>query len=856
MKKILNILSNSKLYVITFMLSLFIISLIFILNDVTPFGEKSLLCVDFYHQYGPMLGELYDKLHSGGNLIYSFNMGLGLPFFRNFFNYLSSPFNILIMLFSRNNLVTSYTFIIGLKAVIASCTFVYFLSHKFNTKELFLIPLGIIYAFSAYYSAYYWNMMWLDGLVFLPIIALGIEYLVKDGKWKLYTISLALMLVSNYFIGYMICFFSVCYFIIFNIHELHFKKGEIKKALKKFFINIVKFGFASLLAGALVAVVLIPLFKSIASISASHGTIPLTQYYKFTVEDYLKFHLTGVPTTTFASDSITAPNISAGILSVALLLAFILNFEIPIKTKICYLLLLGVFIIAFFNPTLDYILHGMHVPNDLPYRYSFIYTFIFVTIGSYAAVNMKKLPYILSIGGYVFLMVLLLSITTDSWTGLNSNMIYINMILLTLYFIFYSGTKFISSLKNVFFLALAAVAAIDVVVSINYNWNITQVLETFYQDYNETEELLQYVDNYDNSEFYRIENVQMMTLNDPSWYNYHGMTTFTSMAYEDMAILQHKLGLPGNHINSYYYVQTTPIYDLMFDMKYFIGNTNDDKRYTPIKTIAETANQFNYNVSLGYGTNKELKDWYYNSSNPFDNQNDYIEKATGINNVLEKMSPTSTNEIYNDGSFYIVEYEYDNPGDNMYFYTESYAVDYFIIGTCLYYRNDNYTNYEGVSDKIYYSMLDNYDETKIINIKSEDKKVYVYVGYNSYIPNAFNMYTINQDKFKDAFNYFNNNKMNITKFRESYIEAYINTDLDYVYTSIPYDEGWSVYVDGKKVETYKLANALLTFDITPGTHKIEFKYRPKFFLLGLIISIISIIILIISFKLDKKKKHK
>jgi uncharacterized membrane protein YfhO len=220
---------------------------------------------------------------------------------------------------------------------------------------------------------------------------------------------------------------------------------------------------------------------------------------------------------------------------------------------------------------------------------------------------MKKLPYILSIGGYVFLMVLLLSITTDSWTGLNSNMIYINMILLTLYFIFYSGTKFISSLKNVFFLALAAVAAIDVVVSINYNWNITQELNNFYKDYDATEELLEYVENYDDSEFYRIENVTMMTLNDPSWYNYHGLTTFTSMAYESMASLQHKLGLPGNHINSYYYAQTTPIYDLMFDMKYFIGITNDEVRYTPIKTIEETANEFKYNIGLGYGTNEALK---------------------------------------------------------------------------------------------------------------------------------------------------------------------------------------------------------------------------------------------------------
>ena len=297
-KKILNKLSNSKLYVITFMISLFIISILYIFNNVTPFGEKSLLCVDFYHQYGPMLGEVYDRLHEGSNLIYSFNMGLGLPFFRNFFNYLSSPFNLLIMLFQRKDLVTSYSFIIGLKAVVASVTFVYFISHKFKTKDLYLIPLGILYAFSAYFSAYYWNMMWLDGMVLIPIITLGIERLVDEDKWLLYTLSLALMLIANYFIGYMLCFYSVFYFIIYNIHQAKFTKKEFKKNLLRFIGRCARFAISSLLAGALVGIVLIPLYKSISSISASHGLIPHVQYYKFTIDDFLMYHFTGTPTTT------------------------------------------------------------------------------------------------------------------------------------------------------------------------------------------------------------------------------------------------------------------------------------------------------------------------------------------------------------------------------------------------------------------------------------------------------------------------------------------------------------------------------------------------------------------------------
>ncbi len=85
-----------KYYAIVILLSTLVITLVYILKNISPFGENSLLTIDFYHQYGPMLGELYRRIYNHSSLIYSFNMGLGLPFFRNYFNYLSSPINILL----------------------------------------------------------------------------------------------------------------------------------------------------------------------------------------------------------------------------------------------------------------------------------------------------------------------------------------------------------------------------------------------------------------------------------------------------------------------------------------------------------------------------------------------------------------------------------------------------------------------------------------------------------------------------------------------------------------------------------------------------------------------------------------
>ncbi len=868
LKRIGNKLQENKLYCLTFIIGIIIISIIYRLNHVTPFGPQSLLCVDFFHQYGPMLGEFYDRIQNFSGFTYSFNMAMGLPFFRNFLNYLSSPFNIIMLFFSRKNLLTSYSFIIGLKAVVSGVTMVYYLSKKFESKELFLIPIAILYAFQAYFQAYYWNIMWLDGMVFLPLITLGIENIVNKQKWKLYTFSLALLLFANYFIGYMVCIFSVIYFLFYTLYKTPLKIKKVKKEewISRFKLlgkRCLYFGISSITAGAMVAVFLLPMASSMTSISATGGTIPTSQYYDFQWIDYILGHLTGVDTTVFASDAITNPNISCGILAVALLFLYLLNIDIPLKNKVAYLFILGFFILAFFVPQLDYILHAFHVPNDLPYRYSFLYSFVLLTIATYGLFNIKKLKFPLITISYLFLLSLLVLALQENWEGMTQNMIIINMILLSLYFLFYACYHFLQKYHTLVYLAFIFVAAVDVIVSTIYNWDITQVMAIFYEDYQVTEELLDKVKEQDEELFYRIENTSMLTLNDPSWYNYYGMTTFSSMAYESMAILQHNLGMPGNEINSYYYVQSTPIYDLMFDIKYFIGITNDTTRYHEIATVEETANRFDENVGLIYGVKEDLRNWHYTEANPFHIQNEYMELATGIQNVLEPSMLLRTEEIYSNDTMVVLKYSYKNPGDNLYFYSDDVNLDFVVIGSSLYYKNDNYTTVMEENPDIYYDYVEDYGEAKVINIASGEEEIEIYVGFNTYYSAAFNVYSINQAAFLEARDTLNKYKFDMTSFKESLIKGNITLEENMmVYTSIPYDTGWHVYVDGKEVKTEKLGDALLTFPCEKGTHKITLKYKTPYAGVGLIISGTTLILIFTlpkygnKLKIHRKEKKK
>ena len=77
-------------------------------------------------------------------------------------------------------------------------------------------------------------------------------------------------------------------------------------------------------------------------------------------------------------------------------------------------------------------------------------------------------------------------------------------------------------------------------------------------------------------------------------------------------------------------------------------------------------------------------------------------------------------------------------------------------------------------------------------------------------------------------------------------------------TTIPYDAGWKVYVDGKRVETYSVyGDSLMAFNIeSTGDHDIEFRYMPDIYVITGIISALStaVFVVLVIFDIRKNKK--
>ncbi len=837
---------NNKYIIFTFLISFSIISIIFIMHRALPFGGNSLLTVDFYHQYGPMLGELYDKVRSGSNIIYSYNIGLGIPYYRNFLNYLSSPLNILLFLFKREHILIAFSLIIGLKSVLSATFMAYYLKKKFKQDNVFLIAIGLAYGLSAYFAAYYWNLMWLDGMVFLPLIVLGIENIINKGKIKQYVCFLSIMLLSNYFIGYMICIFSVIYFFAYYFIKNKFRLYSFYKACLRFLIgSLLSFGF--------VAVLLIPMFYALKSISATHDMFPSIIEYNFSLLKFFANHFAGVRPTVFASDVLPLPNVSSSVIVLPLLILFFINKKINIKEKIVYALLLVIFIASFEIKILDFIWHAFHVPNDLPYRYSFIYIFTLCTLAYKSAINIKWIKYIYVIIIYLILMIALITLKVTYFENLSSTMFLLNTIFLTIYTIIYIIYKFeIVNLKYIYMLIYGLVA-MEMFVACGYNLNINQAASDYIDKYTSNKEALSELKQKDSS-FYRLEQEIYMTYNDGSYIGYNGISTFSSMAYENLSRLERSLGLGGNNINSYYYNMQTPVYNSMHAVKYIVGNLDDNNYYSKYITNENNIFKYKYYLPIMFPVDNNIKNWITYDINPFINQSSFIQNATGVYDVFDRMyldtisgcATSSTNGEYinfefNEGGIedeIVLTYKNSNY-KNIYAYFYNSNIEYVIIG------EDDYRYFS--PNEPYIIELKNTSEDIKFTIHFKDKN-------ENYIQ-AF-VYAVNNDNFIKAYNILNKNKFKISTFKNNLITGSIEVPQAMtMYTSIPYDKGWKVYINNKQVKTFKIGDALLGYKLNKGINNIKLVYYPEKIILGLCVTLFSIGIVIV-YKIFLLKRRK
>ena len=114
----------------------------------------------------------------------------------------------------------------------------------------------------------------------------------------------------------------------------------------------------------------------------------------------------------------------------------------------------------------------------------------------------------------------------------------------------------------------------EVAVCDTNHFVMSQQKPNFVNGYSDFRDLKEKLDTVEGTDKYRMELTDINTLMDASWFDYNGVSVFSSMAYEKSANLQHNLGLNSNYINSYIYAPQTPVYNAMMSLKYIVDNDN------------------------------------------------------------------------------------------------------------------------------------------------------------------------------------------------------------------------------------------------------------------------------------------
>ena len=356
-----------------FLIPLAILVVVFWHLKITPFGHRNLLFSDMGAQYVPILAYLRTTLLHGQFHLFSFSLGIGSGIVPLLTYYVISPFNLLVFLFPAAKITTALTWIILLKISTIGLSMAIFLRHAFLKTGWSLLLFSTAFSLCGFVTMYFYDMMWLDALIWLPLVALGLHRLVIHHHFGLYTLSLTLTILSNYYMGYMTCLFSVLYF-IYLIIEHQATPTPFKTVWQMHWPAIRQFIIGSALAGGMTMIVLIPtalgmlltgksdVFAKNYALSPLFGPEVLAQF--------------GPAGSNYNGHLYHTPSVFMGTLMFLLLIVYFVSPRILAIEKKRTMWLLITMGLSLFITVLNTAWHMFQQPAGFPFRNVYFFTFL------------------------------------------------------------------------------------------------------------------------------------------------------------------------------------------------------------------------------------------------------------------------------------------------------------------------------------------------------------------------------------------------------------------------------------------------------------------------------------------------
>ena len=804
-----------------FLVPIVVMIIIFIQRGIFPFGQESLLRTDMYHQYAPFFSEFQYKLRNGGSLLYSWDIGMGVNFAALYAYYLASPVNWLIILCPKAFVIEFMTYMIVLKIGLSGLAFAWYLKKKCGTDSIGVGYFGIFYALSGYMAAYSWNIMWLDCILLFPIVMLGLERLVKEGKSFLYCITLGLCILSNYYISIMICIFMVIYFVALLILENVTETKALMSAC-------VRFAIFSLLAGAFAAIVLLPEIGVLTTTASGSTSFPKTLSSYFSIFDMIARHIACVETEIGLDHW---PNIYCGVAVLMFFLLYLACKKVSLREKSVYCGMLLIFFASFSVNALNFIWHGFHYPNSLPARQSFIYIFLMLYMCfqafRYLDETPKKHIAIAFWGSICFVLLAEKLVEQDHF---HFSVYYVAILFLAMYaglmYMYKNGKRQLAVILAFGLVAIEA-AVNTTVTSVTYTSR-----ESYTKDNEDVWNLMEWIQPAE--EFYRVEKKTRKTKNDGAWMNFPSVSLFSSTANADLTQFFKRMGCEAS-TNAYSITGSTPLIDSLVSIKYALYS-EEIPNTDLVAYMRESGSTYLYEnlytLPLGMVLPSDIdRDWQYIKSNPADVQNDLC-SSVGSSQVLVWTTSSDSGKTY--------KFKPDTPGEYYAFVSNKKVKS---VKAKLPSGSKTFNNVDrGYLLELGW-LLDGNEVTLTSETDDQDLKVEIY--------------RFDQPAMIETYQKMNQYPLKLTSWTDTKLEGVVSCDeRGVLFTSIPYEEGWAVFVDGEEVETTKIFEAFLSVPMSAGDHEIRFEYIPKGFKLGVMISGSAVLIMLILFAAKRRLEKK
>lgn len=848
---------------LAFLLPVILMGSYFAYRSMAPFGSSSILTVDLGQQYIDFYSYFRSTLlHHPETFFYSFSKDLGGDMIGIFSYYLMSPLNLIILAFPGKTLSIGVLIILLIKYGLAGLSFGWLLQKTKLQSGIRVLAFSTAYALMGWMIANQLNVIWLDVLYLLPPIIWGLIKLVNENKPWVYIIWFSALLIVNYYMAWMVAIFTI----LFMLWQLTKQSLGFRISCRRF----LKYIGSSILSGLFACILLLPTFYALLQ---SKGTYTETKIsWKF---EYFPFKMLGKLITgsfNFKQMPSGQPNFFVGMLMVMAFLLFFIDRRYHLRLRLVSVAITVFFIFSFCVQPLDLLWHAGQFPVWYPYRFSFLFSFWILWLAAHALtpnfrIGWKKIVplVVIIIGLHTYL-----KLNLSSFSYIDNSQLLISIGFCCVGLVWLCIPRFYSPVLYDLLFCMLAIFEVTTNAYISLN-NISYVSQSDFGDY--TTQLDKTVNKIKKSDsgFYRIGKTFMRTKDDTMQADYNGGSHFGSTLEPSIPSFMGSIGEPDGD-GFVAYTNGTQVTDSLLGMQYFMdarpttsiigqretssilpttSNKPDLNRQTLTSEDTLTKTYKNKRaLSLAFAASDKINTLKSTTKDPVAWQSEIYQTLAGDTSSSSLFSVQNFDHVTFQnvqsstkitGTIFTKQSLLKPASVTLTFVPKTNESYYLTFGANL---TDDAASYYLNGKKL--TQYPTFRNTVVINVASKQKGQPVTIAFKlkqqSLWLQNISLYKLNQSHFDRLNKTLKSSPLNITAHSNTKITGTINVKKNHqdLMTTIPYSKGWHISVDGKQVQTRKVLGTFLAAKISKGHHKVVISYHPPFFILGLLISGISI----------------